>query len=187
MVDQHRVDAINRVLRMNHRIRLSPLPQARHRAHGGVMWDPSSGAKMLFKMYIRRYLNMVFGITNNMLPLTTSYVSIDLTFLISRPISHFDGGNRSNDIRPQYQSAMPTTTGDIDNYVKFFLDAVDGILYRNDRNVVQIRALKVYCNANRGSTIFKMCLYENITISISNHNDNDNQDNEPEHEVIEIL
>jgi Holliday junction resolvase RusA-like endonuclease len=185
MDDQRAMDRIiSRVIQKTHRIRFSPIPQARHRAYRGVMWDPSGRQKMLLKIFIRRYLRLSFGVTNDMLPLTTSYVSVDLTFLISRPISHFEGGNRNNDIRPQFRNVLPTTTGDIDNYVKFFMDSVDGIIYHNDRNVVQIRALKLYCNSSRGSTIFKIRPYENITISIDDNDDNNNGD---VREVTEIL
>jgi Holliday junction resolvase RusA-like endonuclease len=58
-----------------------------------------------------------------------SFVTIELTFLIKRPISHFVNGNWSNGLRELYQHTRPTTQGDINNYVKFFLDAIDGIFF----------------------------------------------------------
>jgi hypothetical protein len=67
--------------------------------------------------------------TTDMGPLTTSFVTIELTFLIKHPISHFVNGHRSNGLRELYQHTMPTTQGDINNYIKFFLDAIDGIFF----------------------------------------------------------
>lgn len=160
MVDQRRATAIDQLFGRSHRILLSPIPQERPRLHGLRMYDPLAAQKTIVGRWVYEYLNTYYDVTQDMLPLTTSYVSIDVTFLISRPLCHFVGGDRNNGVRQQYESAMPTTTGDIDNYVKFFLDAIDGIFYSNDRNVVQIRALKLYCNSNRGSTVFKIHQYE---------------------------
>ena len=79
-----------------------------------------------------------------------------MTFLISRPDSHFVGPNRSLGIRRCYEHTMPTGQGDIDNFVKFFLDTIDGIFFSNDRNVVTILASKLYTTAPRGRIIFNV-------------------------------
>ena len=38
---------------------------------------------------------------------------------------------------------MPTTLGNIDNYCKFFLDAIDIVFFSNDKNIVQIKATNI--------------------------------------------
>ena len=169
--DQERIVAIQRSFGVSHRVLLNPVPQARHRSHGYRTYDPQSTQKWMLRFCVLRYLSVACGVTNDMIPLTTSYVSVDVTFLIRRPSSHFVGGNRNNGIREQYKNVIPTTTGDIDNYVKFFLDAIDGIFYSNDRNVVRIRAAKLFCNGSRGRTIFNIRPYVIHTIEIDSEDD----------------
>lgn len=143
----------------NHRVYFNPLPQARHRVHGNRTYDPHMGHKMRLRALILNYLGNLYGITTNTGPLTTSYVSVELTFLIVRPSSHFVNGDRSGGIRESYQNKMPTMQGDIDNYQKFFLDAIDGIFFQNDRDVVKIQAIKLYCNGSRGRIIYNIRPY----------------------------
>jgi Holliday junction resolvase RusA-like endonuclease len=166
--DQIQVGTITRLFQTNHRVRINPVAQARHRMRGGRMYDPSSRQKALFRLYVQAYLRLKYGITNEMMPLTTNFVSVSLTFLIPRPSSHFVGSNRNGPLREEFESSMPTTSGDIDNYIKFFLDAIDGIFYSNDRNVIQITAIKLYCNETCGRTIFRIVPFEITTISIDN-------------------
>jgi Holliday junction resolvase RusA-like endonuclease len=160
----------------NHRAFLDPVPQARHRVNGRRTFDPHTEHKRALRNGILRYLDNAYGITTG--PLTTSCVSIELTFLIKRPISHFVNGNRSNGLRESYQNRMPTTSGDIDNYVKFFLDAIDGIFFQNDRDVISIKAMKLYCNESRGRIIYNIRPYVVSVISIDNENDDDDDNNE---------
>ena len=74
-----------------------------------------------------------------MFPLTTSYFSVELTFYIN----HFVNGDCSCDVRARYQNIMPTTLGNIDNYCKFFLDAIDIVFFSNNRSIVQIKATNI--------------------------------------------
>lgn len=166
--DEDTVEAITRLFRANHSIGINPIAQARHRMHGGRIYDPSGREKIIFKLLIIDYLREKYGITVDMMPLTASYVSVNVTFLIRRPICHFVGGDRNGSIREQYVNAMPTTLGDIDNYVKFFLDAIEGVFYGNDRNVVQVRAIKLYCNGNNGRVKFSIRPFEIVTIDDEN-------------------
>jgi Holliday junction resolvase RusA-like endonuclease len=161
----------------NHRVYFNPLPQARHRVHGQRTYDPHMVHKIALRAIILNYLGNTYSITTNTGPLTTSYVTIELTFLIKRPISHFVNGNRSNGLRELYQHTMPTTQGDIDNYVKFFLDAIDGIFFRNDRDVVSIKATKLYCNESHGRIIYNIRPYVVNEVLIDDEND-DNNNNE---------
>jgi hypothetical protein len=107
----------------------NPLPQARHRIHGQRPYDPHMAHKIALCAITLNYLGNTYSITTDMGPLTTSFVTIELTFLIKHPISHFVNGHRSNGLRELYQHTMPTTQGDINNYIKFFLDAIDGIFF----------------------------------------------------------
>jgi hypothetical protein len=99
----------------NHCVYFNPLPQARHQVHGQRTYDPHMAHKIALRAIILNYLSNTYSITTNMGPLTMSFITIELTFLIKRPISHFVNGNWSNGLRELYQHTRPTTQGDIDN------------------------------------------------------------------------
>ena len=168
--DQVQAEMLTRLFRANHKVAMNPVAQARPRLHRGRMYDPSRRLKLAFRQLVLQYLETTYGVTENMMPLTTSYVTVKLTFLIRRPQSHFVCGDRNRGFRPQYEDAMPTTTGDIDNYVKFVLDAIEGIFFGNDRNVVQVSAIKLYCNRRRGRVIFNICPFAMQTIVVNDEN-----------------
>ena len=75
---------------------------------------------------VETYLSRDYSILIEHHPLTNLCVSVDVTFLIKRPDSHFVRPNRILGIRCCYENTMPTGQGDIDNYVNFFLDSIDG-------------------------------------------------------------
>jgi Holliday junction resolvase RusA-like endonuclease len=174
-----------RAFGVNHSIPFTPLAQARHRhviVRSSRMhaYDPMQQAKLHFRIQVMHYLNQV-GITSQDFPLTNSYVSVEVTFLLSRPDNHFHGRNRSLGIHPHFENTMPTTQGDIDNFVKFFLDAIDGIFYSNDRNVVAITASKLFTIEPQGRTIFNirrriMDIINLVDDDERNENNNDEND-----------
>jgi Holliday junction resolvase RusA-like endonuclease len=172
------IEIMNGMFGVNHHLYLNPLPQARHRNSGNRTYDPNAEQKLVLQNLVLDSLNerSAIQITTDMLPLTSSYVSVEMTFFISRPDCHFVNRNRSsNQIRHDYQDAMPTTSGDIDNYAKLFLDVLDGIFYRNDRDVVQIKATKFYCVEPRGRIVYNVRPYEMNTISLIDENDDANE------------
>jgi Holliday junction resolvase RusA-like endonuclease len=153
---------IARVFGINHHIYFPPVAQARHRmvhlnSSRVHTYDPNYQAKLKCRTEVMRYLNVSFNISSQDYPLTNVYVSIDVTFLISRPDSHFIGNDRNRGVDPRFESMMPTTQGDIDNFIKFFLDAIDGIFFSNDRYVIAITASKLFTTEANGRTVFKVC------------------------------
>ena len=70
-------------------------------------------------------------------------ISLDIKFYMKRPKSHYRTGKFSHilkDNMPYYKRSTP----DIDNLVKFYLDALQGYVYINDSQVTSINAVKVY-------------------------------------------
>lgn len=67
-------------------------------------------------------------------------VEVDLAFVFQRPAGHYrkDGALRSG-ARP-----WPSVAPDLDKLVRAVLDALKGIAYRDDRQVVGLRATKSY-------------------------------------------
>ena len=64
----------------------------------------------------------------------TEYLDIEFEFIFERPKSHLKMKEK-----PEYPNRK-----DIDNLVKFVLDAFNGLLYVDDSQVVSIKAVKKY-------------------------------------------
>ena len=152
----------------NHSCLFPPLPQACHRHvlmanRRIVTYDPHSAAKAQVRMAVMLYLMNRYHISGEDIPFTTSYVTVNVTFLVARPHSHFPRCDRSRGILPTYDSAMPTVQGDIDNFVlKFFLDAIHGIFFLDDRDVVRFIASKLYINEARGRIVYNFVILHRI-------------------------
>ena len=48
---------------------------------------------------------------------------------------------------PKRRTVWPISRPDVDNYAKLVLDALNGILWRDDSQVVDLRVLKAFCTA----------------------------------------
>jgi Holliday junction resolvase RusA-like endonuclease len=190
MVNMNRVH-IEQAFNVNHSIHFDPVPQARHRMTSNFttdslqrrprFYDPSAVQKRMFASAVHRHLGDSFGISVEDYPLTDSSVSIDVTFIVSRPDSHFVGGDRDHGVRPDFERTPPTVQGDLDNFLKFFLDAMNGILYSDDRNVVTISASKLFTANRNGRVVFRIDRRDiDIVdlvggIDIDNYDDNHNE------------
>jgi Holliday junction resolvase RusA-like endonuclease len=140
----------------------SPRSQERPRIqrYSGPMWmyDPSSAAK---KAYFRKVNEALveMGLTN--LPFFTPTgtpngssreervgLMAEIHFLIPRPPSHFRPGTRV--LKPS--APVYPRQKDIDNMLKFTLDALQGVVYKNDSSIRSVRMDKEYTCAKVGST-----------------------------------
>ena len=68
-------------------------------------------------------------------------VELSLAFFFPRPKSHYGTGKNSELVKasaPVHHAQKP----DIDNVIKSTLDAMNGILYEDDKQVIQLRAEK---------------------------------------------
>lgn len=165
---------------MRHCIYFSPRPQARHRIVYSNrsrihLYDPSYRDKIYFKEEVKQHLRESLGIFERDYPLTKSSVSVDVTFMISRPASHFVGNDRNRGIRPEFECIFPTTQGDVDNFLKFFLDAINGIFYNDDRDVVSITTSKLFTTNPIGRYVFNVRRRVIEIVDLTN-NDNENND-----------
>lgn len=70
-------------------------------------------------------------------------LSIVAEFRFARPKAHYRTGKRAGELRP---SAPFHHTGkpDIDNCLKFVLDALNGLAWTDDRQIVQVSGVKVW-------------------------------------------
>lgn len=119
------------------------LKRHRHRLKGGT-YDPSKKDKDEF-----------IKLLENKLPddVMTKPIACDLKFYCKRPKTHYRTGKKSDELKetaPRYN----TSNKDLDNMVKFVLDALNTKLYRDDCQIVKIICEKCYVENNRDGYIY---------------------------------
>ena len=110
------------------------IAQKRHRFARGFVYDPSSKDK---KIAIQQIKEQFTG-----KPYTDG-LKIKFVFHIKRPKAHFRTGKYSNELKktaPVYHIKRP----DVDNYVKFYMDCMNKVVYLDDSQVIEIYAKKEY-------------------------------------------
>lgn len=65
-------------------------------------------------------------------------VEVEIQFYMKRPVCHFKGRDRTKSLKSVVSSGWSSCGGDIDNLCKFVLDALQGVVYKNDRQVVRL-------------------------------------------------
>jgi len=70
-------------------------------------------------------------------------VMVAISFYLPRPKAHYGTGKNSERLKPQ-APAYPATHPDIDKLIRSVLDAMTGIVFHDDRQVVVIQAGKYY-------------------------------------------
>ena len=118
-----------------------PIPQPRHRAtRGGRMYLPSSAPIRAFKTAVIAAAGKRFR-----RPLDGPVV-VEITALFQRPPSHLTA-------RGELRKGAPThpgrNLGDVDNLAKGALDALTGIAWLDDSQVVDLRVAKHWANIDR--------------------------------------
>ena len=141
-------------------IRGNPLPLARHRSKGRFMYNPSAKKQEQFRDVTLHSLPKSFfnntstaGIndivqrdTNTVIPFfdQEESIAVKILFRLKRPKNHFrssiPGPGR---LRPRHATNLQNTRQDVDNLAKFVLDALNGVLYDDDRQIVSLSVLKV--------------------------------------------
>jgi Holliday junction resolvase RusA-like endonuclease len=77
----------------------------------------------------------------------TNPIKCELHFFCKRPKNHYKTGKKSNELKesaPKYN----TNNKDLDNMVKFILDALNNKLYTDDCLIVEINCIKSYSENN---------------------------------------
>ena len=77
-------------------------------------------------------------------PLTCP-LNMKIIFKFKRPKSHY-GTGRNKKIMKNKAPVYMTKTPDIDNLIKFYLDAMNGIFFEDDRQIIRIESEKLYIN-----------------------------------------
>jgi Holliday junction resolvase RusA-like endonuclease len=108
----------------------------------------ASKRKVEFREAVMRQLADQHGSERLTQPLySEGPVAIHIVFCIRPPNSFFVSNNRSNPLCEQHSPVTAHTgTPDIDNLAKFVLDALTGVVYKDDKQVAKTLQLKVWDN-----------------------------------------
>jgi Holliday junction resolvase RusA-like endonuclease len=124
----------------------SPKALKRHRhLRNGHTYDPSKADK-------RDFLQLA----KNSAPKSPLYgpISMQVEFYIERPKAHFRSGKYCNLLKDQ-APVWHITRADLDNYIKLVLDSLNGVFYKDDSQVCQINAIKIYSKKPRTMVLIR--------------------------------
>ncbi|MBA7632259.1 hypothetical protein ES703_39802 [subsurface metagenome] len=71
-------------------------------------------------------------------------ISLKLTFFMGRPKGHFRTGKHAGELRPSAPE-HPTSKPDLTKLTRAVEDALTGIIWKDDAQVVKQDTIKVYC------------------------------------------
>ena len=77
-------------------------------------------------------------------PPWTTPVSVWANFIFSRPAGHYGSGRQANVLKPSAPGVPAGRKNDLEKLVRALHDALTGIVFRDDGQVVQLHAQKVY-------------------------------------------
>ncbi len=120
-----------------------PVPQKRHRhTHAGRTYDPCKQAKHLFLQQSRQACPVSQPLTGAL--------HATLEFHFARPKSHVTPKGRLRKSAPVEHLQTP----DIDNLIKYVFDALNGVYFMDDKQVIQVTALKRWAPVARTCVSF---------------------------------
>ena len=123
-----------------------PVPQARPRVNYLTrhVYVPGGDIRRDFAGTVLRAVQAVGGAVPFLR--RGQFVDLDCTFYEARPRSHY----RADGITLTPRAPTYPIRCDLDNCLKFLLDAVKGSLYYDDKHVVDVHAHKRYCLEGEG-------------------------------------
>lgn len=86
-------------------------------------------------------------------------VRVNLTFFLPRPKGHHGTGRNAHALRASAPK-FPITTPDLDKLVRAVLDALSGIVFRDDSQVHAMDVMKLYADDHHAGVIVEAILRE---------------------------
>jgi Holliday junction resolvase RusA-like endonuclease len=112
-----------------------PIPQQRPRiSRAGYIYNPSKDEQNTFSAKLIPFAHAE--------PLSGP-LKVVLQFYFKRPLSHYGTGRNAATLKHQAPHWNDTTC-DVDNLAKFVLDAMNTIIYHDDRQITHLTVTKVY-------------------------------------------
>ena len=115
----------------------NPLKMHRH-TRKGFTYDPSKKDK---KDFLKKLLKFAPK------PPITSPIRIIIIFSMPRPKAHFRTGKFKGILKPKVP-IQHSKTPDLDNLVKLVCDSLNGVFYKDDSQISQLKAEKLYCDVD---------------------------------------
>ena len=82
-------------------------------------------------------------------------LTVSARFYLARPASHYGTGRNAHTIKARYLDAIPL--GDIDNYAKATLDALNALAYTDDRQIVCLSGVhKTWAPQDQARTVIDL-------------------------------
>jgi Holliday junction resolvase RusA-like endonuclease len=106
--------------------------------HRPIFVDPSQRDKQLYAEAVRKEMNSM-GLTQFPYFLAGDPIQLTIKFVLPVPLVDIQG----NHMRPG-ALPYPHHSGDVDNLLKFALDALEKTIYMDDTQIVKLEASKVY-------------------------------------------
>lgn len=115
-------------------VNMEPRPLMRHMSRGGFMYNPSAPLQKKF-----------LADCHSFLPSTPfdGPLELELYFYFKRPLSHYRTGQYKH-ILKETSPLYHTGRRDIDNLIKFVLDALNKVAYSDDSQVCILKSGKFY-------------------------------------------
>jgi len=129
------------------KIPFEPVPTARARVTRWGTYDEQEPLKITLKMLLHIQMNKYPGWI-----LLDGPLVAELIFNIKRPKKHYRAGKFSHLLNNKAMKAYPSK-GDFDNYAKFVCDAMSGIVYVDDKQIVDGRSGKQYADAGKEGSV----------------------------------
>lgn len=117
------------ILTVNHK----PISKTRHRMAKGIAYDPQSKDKRGLKWHFAAQMR-----EKGYLKLPDGPISCTMTVMVPKPKSWSQKRLKSA------EGQHVTTKSDIDNYLKFYFDVLNGIAYSDDKLIASLWCEKVY-------------------------------------------
>jgi Holliday junction resolvase RusA-like endonuclease len=167
-------------------VRGNPVSLQRHRStqNGRFSYNPSAPAQEAFRNVVQDILTNNSNNNNRLLlQPEDAALAVTLIFHRKRPLNHFmsskrgpgrlkstapsfigyspsanDGNENSKNSKNNNRIVVSIFQSDVDNLAKFVLDALNGFLYVDDKQIISLTAIKLWDNDDecRGST--SVCL-----------------------------
>jgi Holliday junction resolvase RusA-like endonuclease len=75
---------------------------------------------------------------------------VDITAWYQRPKSHYGTGKNAGKLKKRFEHVWPKTVPDVDNVAKAICDSLNGIVWRDDAQVVILNVSKFYEQTDSG-------------------------------------
>jgi len=139
---------------MNREVRFTinerPIPQKRHRHFNDKTYNPQRKEKLYYGLLIKQLIKNYETLKEHTL---CGPLHVSLSFFMALPKS-----KKHRESKGLFHANKP----DLDNLIKFILDAMSGIVFHDDSYIYKIDAIKCYSEKPRTQVVIKEVIQEKL-------------------------